>query len=148
MYFRQTIYPKLAGKSFGLRPDLEFTNIVLNRISSNTNIADNRTHGIALLKRKLDTYEAEGKIQNNTVVLILSGDDGFFTNINGIADFFGRYSNIPIRLIICTGEDTFDFYKMGKVLQAISDIKDLKANTSKEQNLVRQWIGVAVNKEM
>lgn len=122
--FRQTVYPKISGEAFAYQPGFGFTNIVLNKISSNTNIADDRSHGITLPRRRLDAYEAApGTAGKNTVVLILSGDDGFFTNINGIADFFGRYTNYPICLVICTGEDTFAYYKMSKVLQTISNIK-------------------------
>lgn len=149
-YFRQSIYPAISGFAFSSsRPDFEFTNIVLNKMSSNTNIADDRSHGISLLRRRLATYEAApGENGKNAVGVILSGDDGFFTNINGVLGFFSRYVNYPIRVIICTGENTFDHYKMESILKAITDIKEHRVDTTKEQALVRGWIGIAVNKEL
>ncbi|KAJ9612071.1 hypothetical protein H2200_003666 [Cladophialophora chaetospira] len=123
----------------------------MNGFSSNYNIHHSRQKDISILKRKLDTYDADPTALQNCAFMIVSGDDGFFTNIDAVLGFFRPYKNVTLSLIIYSGENQYTEYEFGKLLHAISNIKSNSPTLqqhSKYHNLVMAWIGIAVNKEL
>ncbi|KIX97943.1 uncharacterized protein Z520_06021 [Fonsecaea multimorphosa CBS 102226] len=136
--------PRLSGGS-----STECTSLVLNGFSSNYNIQDSRKNELAILKRKIETYDAEPQALTSRACIVVSGDDGFFTNIDGIYGFFDRYKNVTLMLVVYHGENQYLEYEIRDILQAISEIKSHVAKpTDPCHTLVRSWIGIAVNKEI
>ncbi|OAP56905.1 hypothetical protein AYL99_09017 [Fonsecaea erecta] len=136
--------PRLSGKS-----PTEYTSLVLNGFSSNYNIQDSRKNELATLKRKIEAYNTEPQALTSHVYIVVSGDDGFFTNVDGIYGFFDRYKNVTLMLVIYHGENQYLEYRIRDILQAISDIKSHVAKpTDQCHMLVRAWIGIAVNTEI
>lgn len=136
--------PRLTSDSF-----IECTSLVFNGFSSNYNMKDSRKNEISVLKRKIEEYDAEAQACENCAYIIISGDDGLFTNVDGIHGFFARYVNITLTLVIYLGENRYDTYNMRDLLQAISEIKSLVVKPHDPcHTLVRSWIGIAVGKEL
>ena len=130
-------------------PGTEWTSIIINGLSSNTNIHNSGHKDISILERKLDIYDAEPNAFEHRAFISASGDDGFFTNIDGVHSFFSPYKNISLSLIVYLGENPYTEYRLEDLLQAILYVKSNSLSIhSKYHSLVMAWIGIAVNKEI
>lgn len=131
--------------------DADFISIVLNGYSSNYNISTStRRKELAQLRKTLDTLEASLTARSQEVLMSISSQDGFFTNIAGIYDFFRVYVNINLTLMVFDGGQSYSLHPIKDLVAAIWSVRydDELVPDNPHQVLVLEWIGISVSKEL
>jgi hypothetical protein len=149
-YFQEKLHAEFHECSSG-DCIAEFSSIVFNGYSSNTSIklpGSNQRPEQALgqLSDVLQTLAAEPSAF--AAALMISEEDGFFTNVAAMRSFFSGYSTVAITLFVYKGHDRFDRYQLSQILNAIDDISARHRIDTPAHRLVLSWVEVSLNKEV
>jgi hypothetical protein len=84
-----------------------------------------------------------------TIVIICSSEDGLFTNVEGIKNFFqGFVKMLNVLFVTYLGGGRWKRYNMVDILNAIDDIQRQNFIATPSHQLVTDWVSVSLSKEM
>ena len=148
-YFQESIHPCFHDCStFGHACEVTQTSIVLNRISSNENMATSRRLEIQHLRSSLDASSQASHIEAGEIVLLVSSDEGLTTHVPGFEAFFSEYTDLPLSLVILKAPGEWEAYSIRNILDAIRELKAGNAlKKTKELDLVISMTATSVSKE-
>ena len=143
-YIHPTLHPTLHECQPGDCP-MEFKSITFNGWSSNSNMFQRSGKEFAELTSFLTTIAKEVE-PNSYIALIFSSQDGLFTNVLGVRQYFKPFESLNIVLHMYVGGSSFQNYRLSEVLEAVGDFEAQRHRNTPVHQLVLDWMKVSYNK--
>ena len=125
----------------------KFTSIIINGLSSNTNMNTSNAVAVKEFRKTLDDFAAQARTSKCSAVVIFSRRDGFFTNCEGFKSFFKRYQAFNIAIYLYIGGNSFEHYTVNEMLATITDCEGGIRIDSPCYRLLQEWVAMSINKE-
>lgn len=129
----------------------EFKSIVINGCSSNTDISTSRAQFMMDLRKHLMEHKARFVIQQCTAVIVFTGKDGLFTNVEGFRNLFSLHRGTQITFCMYKGDPDgheFDHYSLDEMLSTIAACEARNPPDTPCYQLMKDWVRVSLNKEI
>ena len=146
--FTKYIHPTLHATLHECQPGdcpMEFKSITFNGWSSNSNMFQRSGKEFAELTSFLTTIAKEVE-PNSYIALIFSSQDGLFTNVLGVRQYFKPFESLNIVLHMYVGGSSFQNYRLSEVLEAVGDFEAQRHRNTPVHQLVLDWMKVSYNK--